>query len=95
MILELVVHETAEQDLRDAVDYFGQFDRQVAFAEALDDLFQRLQQAPFVYRAVEGELRRALLRRFRYSVFYVVEANRVVILGVQHQRRDPAGWPRP
>jgi plasmid stabilization system protein ParE len=31
-------------------------------------------------------------RRFPYSVFYRVEARRIVVLAVFHVRRDPAIW---
>jgi len=32
------------------------------------------------------------VHRFPYSVFYSVEADRIVVLAVFHARRDPAIW---
>jgi len=43
---------------------------------------------PVVYRGV----RRAITRRFPYSIYYRMERNEVVVLGVLHMRRDPKEW---
>jgi plasmid stabilization system protein ParE len=39
-------------------------------------------------------IRRALLRRFPYAVYFAVERDVVVILAVLHVSRDPAEWQR-
>ena len=36
--------------------------------------------------------RRRLLDRFPYSIVYVVEAERIYILAIMHQRRRPGYW---
>ena len=38
------------------------------------------------------DIRCVQARRFPYSVFYCVEATRIVVLAVFHARRDPAIW---
>jgi plasmid stabilization system protein ParE len=38
------------------------------------------------------ETRTAQIRRFPYSVFFRLEATRIVVLAVFHARRDPAIW---
>lgn len=44
---------------------------------------------PLVHRTV----RRALLRRFPYAVFFVEQGDaEVVVLAVLHQASDPARW---
>jgi len=35
---------------------------------------------------------RALTRRFPHAVYFVVERERIVVIGVFHQHRDPASW---
>ena len=39
---------------------------------------------------VAGRFRRALLRRFPYSVYYVVEGDAIVVVGTFHCARRPA-----
>jgi toxin ParE1/3/4 len=48
-----------------------------------------------MYPAVHGDVRRALLRRFPYSVFFLVEDDLAIVLAVHHRRRDPASRPVP
>jgi plasmid stabilization system protein ParE len=45
-----------------------------------------------MYAAVLGDYRRALVRRFPYVIFYVVEAERIVVYAVFHCSQDPAKW---
>jgi plasmid stabilization system protein ParE len=40
-------------------------------------------------------VRRMIVSRFPYAVFYRVEADRIVVLAVLHTARDPESWPRP
>jgi len=39
-----------------------------------------------------ADIRRVPARRFPYSVFYRVEAQRIVVLAIFHARRDPTIW---
>jgi hypothetical protein len=46
-----------------------------------------------MYPVVYDTVHRALLRRFPFAVFFVVEDSDVVVLAVSPQRSDPAGRP--
>lgn len=39
-------------------------------------------------------VRRVLVERFPYCIFYVVEPERLVVLAVLHVARDPDLWPK-
>ena len=43
---------------------------------------------------VRPRIRRVLLRRFPYGIFYVVQPSVVLVLAVIHARRAPETWPR-
>ena len=64
-------------------------------ARDLDSVLRRITEHPEAHAEVDGGIRRALLRRFPYGVFYVVEVSEIVVLGVMHSARDPEAWPRP
>jgi plasmid stabilization system protein ParE len=95
MTFELVVEPSAARDIADADAHYAQFDKAAAFLSAIDDVFEVLTSMPLMYPAVHGDVRRALLRRSPFSTFFIVEAQRVVVLAVHHQRRDPASRPLP
>lgn len=62
------------------------------FLVAVEDAIEDLREHPERYRRVHGDVRRALIRRFPYGVFYLVEAERIVVIAVFHARRDPRVW---
>jgi plasmid stabilization system protein ParE len=47
---------------------------------------------PTSFHAVEGNVRRAHLRRFPYHLFFAVETERLQLLAVLHAARHPRTW---
>ncbi len=62
------------------------------FVEALNSTISNMETFPKMYQCIRGEVRQAVLKRFPYSVLYIEEENRIVILAVFHQSRDPVIW---
>ena len=65
------------------------------FLSAVDASFGAIERYPEMFARVHGEVRRALVSRFPYGIFYRVEPKRIVVLAVLHTARDPKIWPRP
>lgn len=63
------------------------------FLGAVDAAFDAIQEFPEMFTRVHGEVRRAVVSRFPYAVFYRVERKRIVVLAVLHTARDPGLWP--
>jgi plasmid stabilization system protein ParE len=63
------------------------------FLRACEASFTAIARLPKAYREVHPRIRRALLRRFPYMVFFVAEPDRIVIIGVVHVRQSPEVWP--
>jgi hypothetical protein len=53
-----------------------------------------LEQAPLLYAEVISSVRRALLPRFPYGLFYAVRGDLVHVLAVLHDARNPSRWPK-
>lgn len=51
--------------------------------------FDELQEFPEQHEEIHGPFRRALLRRFPYSIYYHYSANTITVYGVFHSSRDP------
>jgi plasmid stabilization system protein ParE len=66
----------------------------VEFLNELRAAYNRIAEGPLKYQELRGAIRRALLRRFPYAVYFAVEADVVVIVAVLHASRDPAEWQR-
>ncbi len=84
----------AEADVRDIHTWYRDQGESLApeFRQALDSCLSRVRQNPLTYPRVHGEIRRALLQRFPYCVFYVVSESEVAVIGVLHGHRDPKVW---
>lgn len=63
------------------------------FEVAFELQLKRLEQVPLLYAEVIPGVRRSLLPRFPYGVFYVVRSDLVHILAVIHNARNPKRWP--
>lgn len=87
-----LVEPEAEAELDEAFSWYegraaglgGEFVRVAAFA--------LIRRNPEQFPRVRSDIRRALVRRFPYAVYYVVEPEQVVVLGVIHTRRHPRRW---
>jgi len=62
------------------------------FRRALKASGDAIGQHPLAFPKVHGDVRRALLKRFPYCLFYVVDEDAVVVLGCFHGHRNPATW---
>jgi toxin ParE1/3/4 len=62
------------------------------FTAALADLLGTIEETPDRFPIVRGRTRRALLRRFPFGVFYIVESDAIAVIACLHCRRDPRRW---
>jgi plasmid stabilization system protein ParE len=56
-------------------------------------VLDRIRENPELYPLARNSIRRAVLRRFPYLLFYLVEPRRIVVIGCLHASRDPETWP--
>ena len=62
------------------------------FRQAIDMLTKRMSENPRQFPTVFKNVRRALLRRFPYSLFFVVEDEALIVIACFHASRDPSQW---
>ena len=94
MNLPLVLRAEARADFDEAFDWY-EAQRPglgIDFAARVQDVFDRISANPLLHAAVFQDVRKAVVQRFPYCVFYRVEASQVLVLAVFHTRRDPSNW---
>lgn len=64
------------------------------FIAAIELQLKRLEQAPLLYAEAIPKVRRALLPRFPYGLFFTVRGDLVHVLAVLHDARNPKHWPK-
>lgn len=62
------------------------------FAECVYEAIAYLEKKPKIHAKVYKDVRKAVVSRFPYCVYYTIEANRVYIISVFHSIQDPAKW---
>jgi plasmid stabilization system protein ParE len=58
----------------------------------LDDCFRSVLRNPEAFPILHRSARRALVRRFPYCVYFVMNEAEIVVLAVLHGRRNPQAW---
>ena len=61
------------------------------FAGAIRDIIWRLVENPLAFPRVRGEIRRAVLQRFPYAVYFRLVDDDILVLAV-HGRQHPERW---
>jgi plasmid stabilization system protein ParE len=64
----------------------------VRFAGEVGWMLERIRDSPELHPVVLADVRKAVVRRFPYAVFYRSHVDRIEVLAVYHARRDPSGW---
>jgi plasmid stabilization system protein ParE len=84
----------ADAELAEARQWYAhqRTDLDVKFMERIDDALLRIASNPHLYPIVHRTLRRAVVWRFPFAVFYEVTADEIRIVAVFHSRRDPKEW---
>ncbi len=90
----IFIRSEAEQDLKEA---YAWYETQMPglgadFLLHVDAQLKSIHRYPLQNPVVHQEVRRCLIRRFPYGIFYIVEDKRIVVLAVFHAKRDPKSW---
>lgn len=59
------------------------------FKSAIDAVLLLIAIQPGLFREVQGPVRRAVVRRFPFTIHFFEEPERIVVLAVFHCARDP------
>jgi len=62
------------------------------FTRAVRATFAAIQRLPESFPRAHGEIRRAHIRRFPYTVYYVMTPEHIAVIAVAHSRRHPRRW---
>lgn len=94
MSLELLIRPEAREDLAEAFAYYescilGLGDQFLASVKAALDVVVK---QPELYPKVLGDVHRALIHRFPFGMFYLVNQKQLVVIACLHVRRSPGAW---
>ena len=91
MAVEVVYKPAAEAEVEIV---FREYETQrhglgTEFLDELQRIEGHLRLNPALYQRIDGDLRRAVLRRFPFGLFYVVDEEQVSVIACLHLHREP------
>ena len=95
MKLGLRISPAAEDEVEQAKEYYASESPglDMDLAESLDYTFARIVETPLAFPVVFGsEVRRALINRFPFSIFYAVRKDHIWVYSIFHHSRNPLVW---
>ena len=94
MTHSLLIRPEAEEDLRQSFRWYEAQRSGLGkdFLMCVEAGLDAVRENPFQFPVLYKEVRRGLVRRFPFAVFYVVQERTVSVLAVLHCRRHPKTW---
>jgi plasmid stabilization system protein ParE len=94
MKYELIIRPEAEAELAEAFDWYEEQLRGLGseFLISVDATVHAITRNPRQFAKIHKDVRRALLHRFPYGVFFLVEDTRIIVLAFFHAKRNPKRW---
>jgi len=62
------------------------------YTRAIRAQLAAIERDPRLFPAVRGDVRRAIVRRFPYAIYFTLAGDEVIVFACLHQRRDPQVW---
>ena len=92
--LPVVIRSAAAAEIESAYRWYERerFGLGEEFLEAVNHMKAVIAADPDRFPAVHRDIRRAVLGRFPYSMFYTVEAEHVIVIACFRSRRNPKVW---
>ncbi len=92
--MPLTYHPDAEAELIHAAQFYEQQvdDLGSRFLDTVALAITVIQEAPTRWAVIEADVRRYLLPRFPYSIYYRVLSDQIRILAFKHHSRHPDYW---
>lgn len=94
MTLPIIFLDDARAEFDEAADWYEQQKPGlgVDFIGRVEEVLDGISKMPRMHQVIFQDVRRAVVKKFPYTVLYRVEPDHVLIVAVFHGKRDPAIW---
>ena len=92
---QAIFHPIARRELEEAIDYYNAESQGLGseFREEVQRVLALLTRFPRLGQPVRGRVRRMMLSRFPYCIYYrLLAPDTLRVLAVAHNRRRPEYW---
>ena len=96
LMYTLLIRDDVFDDIKQAYDWYEE--QRIGLGEdlllSLEASYAVITRHPHMYPSIYKQVKRHLIRRFPYGVFYVVDEDKkeVIVLAVLHTKSHPTRW---
>lgn len=87
--------EEAKLDIKEAATYYNEMQNHKLaddFLSAIHEKLIHILKKPNSYSEDSDGVRKTVIRRFPYNIYYLVISPVILIVAVWHKKRNPEGW---
>ncbi|MBA2614040.1 MAG: type II toxin-antitoxin system RelE/ParE family toxin [Bacteroidetes bacterium] len=90
MKFEIFFSEGAEKDFNEITEWYKRIRTGLDFdfILCLENEIELIKREPLIYKQVSKKIRKAIIHRFPFNVFYVIEETTIVIIAISHHKRS-------
>ena len=90
----IILRQEAERDVSEA---FAWYEKHLPglgsrFLDAIELSIISIQNNPAQYPVIYRDVRRVLIHRFPYGIFFITSENAITVIAVMHTAREPSKW---
>jgi len=92
--MRYIFHPEALQEYEESAVYYRKISRELAisFINSVEKGIEKILEYPYAWPIIEEDVRRHLIKRFPFGIYYTIESNYISILAVMHLSRKPGYW---
>lgn len=86
----IILSPDAQSDIRAAARWYQREESDLGyqFKNEIRLTFRRIIKYPLAFPLVDNLIRRALMKRFPYSIYFIVKSHALLVVAVLHQQRQ-------
>ncbi len=92
--MRFIFHPEALSEYEQATIYYSKISKQLAvsFIDCIEMGIKKILEYPGGWQTIEEDVRRLLIKRFPFGIYYTIESDHVLIVAVMHMSREPEYW---
>ncbi len=91
---QVIIRPEAESDIDDAYQWYESQRKSLGdnFLLCIEEAISRASRNPPIYSIIYKEVRRVLIHRFPFGIFFINRESSISVIAVIHARRNPSTW---
>lgn len=87
-------HPEADRELRESQSWYARqrLGLDAEFMRCVDEAIMRIQRNPMSFPIALRHARKAMVKRFPYTLYFEASESEIMVLAVFHAKRDPQTW---